>query len=166
MQSKHGFKCQLECVKAKADILGGRMSWNNENFPSDIVSWLVKAVHDKDLSAAPTPEALQNDFRLFLLADRLVDPRCQMLRSLSLQKCGSTDKAARGTRKSKSSHFWIIVAETLQLKPTVLVAGSREDLAAGLLIKQVHISGNTNFLVLVHNIQRDLRLAGGTLVYT
>lgn len=50
-----------------------------------------------------------------------------------------------------------IIAETLRLKPAVLVAGSRETPAAGLVIDEVHIPGNTNVLVPVHNIQRDPR---------
>lgn len=50
-----------------------------------------------------------------------------------------------------------IIAETLRLRPAVLVAGSRETPAAGLQIDEVHIPGNTNVLVPVYNIQRDPR---------
>lgn len=37
------------------------------------MSWLLKAVHEKDASAAPTAEALEYDSRLVLLAGRCVD---------------------------------------------------------------------------------------------
>ena len=50
-----------------------------------------------------------------------------------------------------------IIAETLRLRPAVLVAGSRETSAAGLQIDEMHIPGNTNVLVPVYNIQRDQR---------
>lgn len=50
-----------------------------------------------------------------------------------------------------------IIAETLRLRPAVLVAGSRETPAVGLQIDEVHIPGNTNVLVPVYNMQRDAR---------
>ncbi|KAK7721297.1 hypothetical protein SLS64_001593 [Diaporthe eres] len=50
-----------------------------------------------------------------------------------------------------------IIAETLRLRPAILVAGSRETPEAGLQIDEVHIPGNTNVLVPVYNIQRDPR---------
>lgn len=50
-----------------------------------------------------------------------------------------------------------IIAETLRLRPAVLVAGSRETPAAGLQIDETHIPGYTNVLVSLHSIQRDSR---------
>lgn len=55
-----------------------------------------------------------------------------------------------------------IIAETLRLKPAVLVAGPRETPEAGLLIDEVHIPGNTNVLVPVQQPRkRSTLLAGG-----
>lgn len=53
-------------------ICGTPKSWDSEKYPSDIASWLLKAVHDKDASAAPTSEAIDYDSRLILLAGRCV----------------------------------------------------------------------------------------------
>lgn len=54
------------------DVRFIRKSWDNEEYPNDIVSWLLKAVFEKDASAAPTKEALDYDSRLVLLAGRFV----------------------------------------------------------------------------------------------
>lgn len=48
-----------------------------------------------------------------------------------------------------------IIAETLRLRPAVLVAGSRETPTTGLQIDEVHIPGNKNVLVPVYKIQSD-----------
>ncbi|POS71513.1 hypothetical protein DHEL01_v210096 [Diaporthe helianthi] len=148
-----------QSVEDKADLL----SWNTESFPSNIVSWMVKAVHEKDVSAAPTPKALECDSRLVLLAGSI--QRAIHRSVLSLQKYGSTDKAAYLGKQLRQAldgqgRQWEydIIAETLRLKPAVLVAESRETPATGvLMIDEVHVPGNTNVLVPVYNVQRDPR---------
>jgi len=45
-------------------------SWDNEQYPQDIISWLLMAVKDNDTSASPSPEALQDDTRVVIIAGR------------------------------------------------------------------------------------------------
>lgn len=53
-------------IRAKLD------SWNGENEPSDIASWLVKPVAEGDATASPTLQSLDDDARVLLLAGRSV----------------------------------------------------------------------------------------------
>ena len=55
--------CSSE-IKAKNE------TWDNEKVPQDIISWLLKAVKDKDVSASPSPEALEDDTRVVIIAGR------------------------------------------------------------------------------------------------
>lgn len=157
--------CENE-IRAKQKL------WDSEKYPSDIVSWLLKAVHDKDISAVPTTEALEYDSRLILLAGS--DTASSTLANALFFLCknvGAQNKLREqlrqvmpgGTRQWDYEKVQLvtflddIIAETLRLRPAVLVAGSRETPEAGLQIDEVHIPGNTNVLVPVYNIQRDPR---------
>ncbi|KAG6366127.1 hypothetical protein INS49_000303 [Diaporthe citri] len=154
------------------EIRAKQKLWDSEKCPSDIVSWLLKAVHDKDASAAPTTEALEYDSRLVLLAGS--DTASSTLANALFFLCknvGAQEKLREQLRQVMpgGSRQWDyekvqlvtflddIIAETLRLRPAVLVAGSRETPPAGLQIDEVHIPGNTNVLVPVYNIQRDPR---------
>ena len=46
--------------------------WNSESRarPTDIVSWLLKAIDDDDASAPPGTQALHEDGRLMVIAGR------------------------------------------------------------------------------------------------
>ncbi|KAH8758341.1 cytochrome P450 67 [Diaporthe sp. PMI_573] len=152
------------------EIQAKQKSWNSEKFPSDIVSWMLKAVHDKDVSAAPTPEALEYDSRLVLLAGS--DTASSTLSNALFFLCKDVGAQTKLREQLRQAMTWEgrdyekvqfvtflddIIAETLRLRPAVLVAGSRETPAAGLQIDEMHIPGNTNVLVPVYNIQRDQR---------
>ncbi|KAL2278404.1 hypothetical protein FJTKL_14499 [Diaporthe vaccinii] len=158
--------CENE-IRAKQKKL-----WDSEKYPSDIVSWLLKAVHDKDISAAPTTEALEYDSRLVLLAGS--DTASSTLANALFFLCknvGAQNKLREQLRQVMpgGTQQWDyekvqlvtflddIIAETFRLRPAVLVAGSRETPEAGLQIDEVRIPGNTNVLVPVYNIQRDPR---------
>ncbi|KAJ0114720.1 hypothetical protein J7T55_004964 [Diaporthe amygdali] len=147
-------------------------SWDNEEYPNDIVSWLLKAVFEKDASAAPTKEALDYDSRLVLLAGS--DTTSSTLANALFYLCKNVATQKKLREKLQRAHSggarqWDyekvqlvtylddIIAETLRLRPAVLVAGSRETQATGLQIDEVHIPGNTNVLVSVYSIQRDPR---------
>lgn len=45
-------------------------------YPSDLISWLLKAVHEKDPSAPPTEKALHEDARNLVVAGRYLKPFC------------------------------------------------------------------------------------------
>lgn len=46
--------------------------WNADDYPRDIVSWLLKAWVEKDVSAAPSLESLHEDSRVVIIAGRYV----------------------------------------------------------------------------------------------
>ena len=43
-----------------------------EQYPQDIVSWLLKAFVEKDVSASPSEDALHEDSRVIIIAGRCV----------------------------------------------------------------------------------------------
>lgn len=55
-----------------SEIRSKRKAWSSEEDPCDISSWLIKAFEEKDVSAPPSAEALDDDSRVILLAGRLV----------------------------------------------------------------------------------------------
>lgn len=44
--------------------------WDPEAYPQDLVSWLLKAVKEKDVTASPTVESLEGDARVVIVAGR------------------------------------------------------------------------------------------------
>lgn len=52
------------------EIQAKNRSWDKDEYPQDIISWLLKAVKDKDDSASPSPEALEDDTRVIIIAGR------------------------------------------------------------------------------------------------
>lgn len=45
-------------------------SLNIEKEPTDIIGWLLNAIHEKDTSASPTRESLSDDTRAVIIAGR------------------------------------------------------------------------------------------------
>jgi len=45
-------------------------TWDSEKMPQDIVSWLLKAVKERDVSASPSAAALEDDARVVIIAGR------------------------------------------------------------------------------------------------
>ncbi|KAK7748664.1 hypothetical protein SLS53_000685 [Cytospora paraplurivora] len=154
------------------EIRAKQKVWDSEKYPEDIVSWLLKAVHEKDISAAPSVEALDDDARIVLLAGsdttastltnclyHLVKyPETQKKMREELRKSFGGDTPHWDYEKVKNvKYIDDFINETLRLRPTVLVAGSRETPPAGIQIDEVHIPGNTNVLIPIYYIQRDPR---------
>lgn len=57
------------------DLIYARLAYQFQSFnideePRDLVSWLLKATYEKDLSASPTPESLADDNRGVIIAGR------------------------------------------------------------------------------------------------
>ncbi|ROW16851.1 hypothetical protein VPNG_01522 [Cytospora leucostoma] len=154
------------------EIRAKQKVWDSEKYPEDIVSWLLKAVHEKDISAAPSVEALDDDARIVLLAGS--DTTASTLTNClyHLVKYPETQKRMREELRQSfggDTQHWDyekvknvkyideFINETLRLRPTVLVAGSRETPPGGIQIDEVHIPGNTNVLIPIYYIQRDPR---------
>jgi cytochrome P450 len=52
------------------EIRAKNKTWDANEYPQDVISWLLKAVKDKDVSASPSPEALEDDTRVVIIAGR------------------------------------------------------------------------------------------------
>ncbi|KAF1352739.1 cytochrome P450 [Lizonia empirigonia] len=152
------------------EIQAKNKTWDSEKYPQDIISWLLKAVKDKDVSASPSPEALEDDTRVVIIAGR--QPLTTLAGALYyLAKCPQKQKKLQSMldqtiegnnawtyEKVKSVTYiddWI--NETLRLRPALLTGGPRETPSKGVQIDEVFIPGNTNVLVPVSLIHRDPR---------
>lgn len=51
-------------------MLTTTQTWSPDQNPQDIVSWLLKAFREKDLSAPPSAAALDEDARVVIIAGR------------------------------------------------------------------------------------------------
>ncbi|KAH8647268.1 cytochrome P450 [Xylariales sp. PMI_506] len=149
-----------------------KKSWDKEEYPTDISSWLLRAFEERDVSAAPSAEALEDDARIILLAgsDTTATTLTQCLFHLvkypheqkKLQAL--LDEAIPGGlsdwtfEKARSvGHLDDFISETLRVKPALMLAGPRETPAAGLQVDEVYIPAGVNVLVPTGQIHRDPR---------
>ncbi|KAH7036039.1 cytochrome P450 [Microdochium trichocladiopsis] len=149
-----------------------RKTVEKDEAPRDIASWLCKAFVEKDITAAPSAEALEDDSRILLLAgsDTTATVLSQSLYHLvkypheqrKLQAL--LDEAIPGGpddwtfEKARSvAHLDHFISETMRLNPALMIAGPRETPAGGLQIDEVHIPGGVNVLVPSGQIHRDPR---------
>ncbi|KAH7076045.1 cytochrome P450 67 [Paraphoma chrysanthemicola] len=147
-------------------------TWDGEKDPQDIVSWLLKAVKDKEPSASPSAEALEDDSRVVIIAGSETTATTLAGALYFLAKCPEKQqklqqllqKAMPGGYNDWSyeavksvSYIDDFVNETLRLRPALLTGGARETPPQGMQIDEVFIPGNTNVLVSTHCIQRDPR---------
>ncbi|KAH5581599.1 hypothetical protein HBI24_127250 [Parastagonospora nodorum] len=147
-------------------------TWDGEKMPQDIVSWLLKAVKERDVSASPSAAALEDDARVVIIAGSettattLASALFYLAKNPSTQKKlqAHLDRAMPGGysdwsyEKVKSvSYVDDFINETLRLKPALLTGGARETPAKGIQVGDVYIPGNTNVMVPIWLIQRDER---------
>ncbi|KAJ6102752.1 hypothetical protein N7486_005179 [Penicillium sp. IBT 16267x] len=154
------------------EIVQKQKTWDVNEYPQDVVSWLLKAYVEKDVSAAPTPNALHEDSRAVLVAGS--ETTATMLASIlyylakypavlaKLQRL--LDEAMPGGsgewsyEKAKSVTFLEdVINETLRLRPAVLTGGYRVTPAEGLQVDEVYIPGDVNVFVPIQLIQTDER---------
>ncbi|KAI1414401.1 monooxygenase [Hypoxylon sp. FL1857] len=146
-------------------------SLNLDKDPQDIMSWLLKAIVERDISASPTKEALIEDCRALIIAgsDTNAATLAQALFFLSkspsvLRKLQEKIDAVMPTpadwtyEKVKSiTYIDNIIDETLRLKPAVLSGVYRVTPREGLQIDEQFIPGDTNVFVPTQVIQTDPR---------
>ncbi|KAE8333837.1 cytochrome P450 [Aspergillus sergii] len=111
-----------------------RQSWDYDKYPQDIISWILKAFIDNDVSAPPSEPALHDDSRVVVIAGRY-----------------NYDKA------KTISYIDDIIYESLRLRPSVSGGGYRVTPAEGLQIDEVFIPGDVNVFVPQQLIQTDER---------
>jgi len=147
-------------------------TWDGEKYPQDVVSWLLKAVKENDVSASPSPEALEDDSRVMIIAGSETTATTLAGALYYLAKCPDKQKRLQqfldqampggysqwSYEKVKSiSYLDDFLSETLRLRPALLTGGARETPAKGIQIDDTYIPGNTNVVIPVSLIQRDPR---------
>ena len=71
IREKHEVCAQSVPVESIKEGLTNKFQvWDADRYPQDIVSWLLKAVKEKDVSAAPSPAVLEDDSRVMIIAGR------------------------------------------------------------------------------------------------
>ncbi|ETS80880.1 hypothetical protein PFICI_08409 [Pestalotiopsis fici W106-1] len=154
------------------EIRTKQQTWNKEKDPSDIASWLIKAVQEKDVSAAPSPQAIEDDARIILLAGsdttattlshclflvvKYPHEQKKLQALLDATMPGGADDWTFEKVKS-IKYLDDFISETLRVKAALTLAGPRETPAGGLQIDEVHIPGGVNVLVPAGQIHRDPR---------
>ncbi|KAF2130546.1 putative benzoate 4-monooxygenase cytochrome P450 [Dothidotthia symphoricarpi CBS 119687] len=145
--------------------------WDKEKQPQDVISWLLKAMKDKDASAAPSPEAMEDDTRVIIIAgsETTATTLAGVLYFLAKNPDKQKKLQALVDQAIPTYNEWSYdkvrgityiddwINETLRLRPALLNGGPRETTSKGIQIDEVYIPGNTNVCVPVQLIQKDPR---------
>ncbi|KAF3401649.1 putative sterigmatocystin biosynthesis monooxygenase stcW [Penicillium rolfsii] len=152
-----------------------RKRWNSESRarPTDIVSWLLKAIDDDDASAPPGTQALHEDGRLMVIAGSTLSNALYYLashpsayRELQLHidkftpsccKSHASCKAFNANEVSRIPYLDAVIKETMRLKPASPSGQPRQTPPEGLWVDEVWIPGDVTVTVPQHTIQRDER---------
>ncbi|OCL06104.1 cytochrome P450 [Glonium stellatum] len=145
--------------------------FNSENYPQDVVSWLLKAFEEKDISSSPSEDALHEDSRVMVIAGSETTATTLANTLYYLAKCPSVlsklqaqldeampDISSWSYEKVKTvTYLDDVINESLRLKPALLTGGYRVTPAKGLQIDGVYIPGDVNVFVPTQIIQTDSR---------
>ncbi|OAK99635.1 cytochrome P450 [Phaeosphaeriaceae sp. SRC1lsM3a] len=146
--------------------------WDREQYPQDVISWLLKAVKERDVSASPSAAALEDDARVMIIAGsettattlasalfflaRHPDKQKQLQRLLDDAMPGGYGEWSYDKAKSVP-YLDDFISETLRLKPALLTGGARETPSKGIQVGDTLIPGHTNVVIPIWLIQRDAR---------
>ncbi|KAI1372782.1 putative benzoate 4-monooxygenase cytochrome P450 [Hypoxylon crocopeplum] len=148
-----------------------RKTFDPEEYPTDVMSWLLKAVVEKDISASPTEKSLEEDARALLVAgsDTSASTLASalfylakfplVLKKLQAQIDIAMPSPADWTYEKMKSITYLdnIIDEVLRLKPALQTGGYRETPAQGIEIDGQYIPGYTNVFVPQKVIHLDER---------
>ncbi|KAL4968677.1 cytochrome P450 [Aspergillus stella-maris] len=154
------------------EIVQKHKNWDINKHPQDVVSWLLKAYVEKDVSAAPSAIALHDDSRAVLVAGS--ETTATTLASTFYYLCknsdvlrnlqGLLDEAMPGgpsdwayDKIKNIGYLEDIINETLRLRPAILTGGYRVTPAEGLQVDEVYIPGDVNVFVPTQLLQTDER---------
>ncbi|KAI2613387.1 putative benzoate 4-monooxygenase cytochrome P450 [Hypoxylon sp. NC1633] len=146
-------------------------NFNKDQEPQDIMSWLLKAVVEKDSSASPTDKSLSGDARLLIVAGSETTATTLAATLFYLAKYPTVFKKLQSQvdavmpnpadwtyEKAKSiTYLDNIIEEALRLKPAVPTGVYRVTPAEGIQVDEQFIPGNTNVFVPVYAMQTDER---------
>ncbi|KAB8226159.1 cytochrome P450 [Aspergillus novoparasiticus] len=149
-----------------------RKSWDHDKYPEDIISWILKAFIDNDVSAPPSEPALHDDSRVVVIAGSdttasalaniiyFLAKHPQILRKLQAQLDRAMPNGPQSWTYDKAKTIGYIddiIQESLRLRPSVSGGGYRVTPAEGLHIDEVFIPGDVNVFVPQQLIQTDER---------
>lgn len=135
------------------------------------MSWLLKAIVERDASASPTEESLNEDSRLLIVAGSETNATTLAATLFFLTKLPSVQRKLRAQldiaiptpadwtyeKVQLVTYLDNIIDETLRLKPATMIGGHRETPREGIQIDEQYIPGYTEVFVPVQLIQTDPR---------
>ncbi|KAL2851910.1 cytochrome P450 [Aspergillus pseudoustus] len=153
-----------------------KKEWNasDTKVPRDVISWLLKAAEEKDQSAPPGDQALNEDGRLmivtgsdttgvalahafyYLAKDPAVYRKLQSELDRAFSKASQPQPLANETLR-RLPYLEAVVNETIRLKPAVPSGQPRQTPPGGLQVDEMWIPGDTIVVIPQHVIQRDDR---------
>ncbi|KAH0493464.1 hypothetical protein TgHK011_000132 [Trichoderma gracile] len=157
-----------------------KLAINTEKEPRDIMSWLLKAMDEKDPSAPPSKQAVEEDARLLLIAGS--DTSAGVLTN-ALYLLASNLPCYRKLQAKVQKQFpggisqWTyekakaipyidhVLHETMRLRPIVPGGMPRTVPPQGICIDDQFIPGGTIAAVPTYTIQRDERYWEDPLVF-
>ncbi|KAK2611662.1 hypothetical protein N8I77_004992 [Diaporthe amygdali] len=152
-----------------SEIKAKKKNWDVEEYPKDIVSWLIKAVMDKEPSASPSDAALHEDSRVVIVAGSETTATTLACILYYLSKHSDVQRKLQSQLDAALGRQWSyekvkdvtfiddIINETLRLKPALLTGGFRVTPPQGITVDGTFIPGDTNVFVPVQLIQNDPR---------
>ncbi|KAI0376530.1 putative benzoate 4-monooxygenase cytochrome P450 [Hypomontagnella monticulosa] len=154
-----------------SQVQAKRNNFDPKTYPQDLMSWLLKAVLEKDVSAAPTEASLNEESRLMVIAGSettasvlgtilfYMAKHPSVYKKLQSQVDVSMPTPSDWTYEKVKSITYIdnIIDESLRLQPPVPNGGTRVTPKEGIHIDEQFIPGHTNVFVPVKKIHSDPR---------
>ncbi|KAL4952094.1 cytochrome P450 [Aspergillus filifer] len=133
---------------------------SEDKVPKDVISWLLKAIDEKDQSAPPGDQALNEDGRLMIItgsdttgvAIQKLQAELDTVLPQGSQASDSTNETLR-----RLPYLEAVINETLRLKPAVPSGQPRQTPPEGLQVDEMWIPGDTIVVIPQYVIQRDNR---------
>ncbi|KAF3056243.1 Tryprostatin B 6-hydroxylase [Daldinia childiae] len=156
--------CQSQVEKKRESI-------DLEKYPQDIMTWLLKAVIEKDISASPTESSLYDDARVLIVAGSETSATTlasslfylakfpRVLKKLQAQIDDIIPTPADWTYEKAKSITYLdnVIDETQRLKPALLTGGYRRTPPEGVQIDEQFVPGNVSVIVPIQLIQTHPR---------
>ncbi|KAI1091765.1 monooxygenase [Rostrohypoxylon terebratum] len=148
-----------------------KKNYVEDKFPPTVMSWLWKAVVEKDISASPTPESLEEDCRAVIIAGSdtngitlantvfLLIKNPRVMKKLQAQIDATILNPEDWTYEKVKSITYItnIIDEVLRVRPALMVGGYRITPPEGIYVDEQFIPGKTHVFVPMQRIQTDPR---------
>jgi cytochrome P450 len=147
-------------------------TFDPDEYPQDISTWIIKAVMEKDISASPTVESLGDDARLIIIAGSDTSASANactlyylakyphVLRKLQAALDVAMPRGARDWDYDKVlsvTYVDDVIQESLRLKPPVITGTYRTTPSEGIQVDEVYMPGDINVIVPFQLLHMDER---------